>query len=456
MSKSKYRIQRKKAKLFTESEVSETFPWLKEKLTVNKEWPHLTTAEYNSLDDSNRRFIDTRFNELLEYAISEWVVEYDNIEKTDPEKIFNCELCGEKNIKFISKITNSKNQKKLLVGSSCITDYSQMRDSLGRTLGQIRKESNSVSNRILKNEEFLEKQIPGILHNIDSFNKIFQGNELLIRVDLEKYYETLNDKINKKYKKYLKQKQIEPQKVLEIECLNTEIISFLKAYNDYVEECKTDIYGITKEISVWCQSNCDYNLINKLKKDGKITIDTISSIKEPDFLSKVIPLFMDLFKKHNLKIKTNNIGINFKMAIYNSNIYFDVNSSYFIDEHKNYLYGDKENVTIDLNDIVKKCKITDKASLEAACRSIDFSKLKTMIFRFSDADINEISFLNRVDKKYYVVPFIEFINKFKENILFNKISYEHIQNYIMQNSTIYSNSDYNEHLKNYGLNLKDL
>ena len=223
----KYRIKRKQATLYVESEISKNAIWLKKKMAENKEYPHLTRNEYDLLDDSQKRYIDNRFGELLRFAISEWVVEYDRKEKNE-NQIINCELCGEKNIKYISKIKNPKNNKSLIVGSSCITDYSEMKDAYGKTLSQLRKESSSTTNKILKNEEILEKRIPNILNNIDTFNKIMYENEYIIRTDIEKKYEYLNKEINNTYNKYLKLKKINEEKLLEIENINSRVLEFIK------------------------------------------------------------------------------------------------------------------------------------------------------------------------------------------------------------------------------------
>ena len=443
----KYRIKRKQATLYVESEISKNAIWLKKKMAENKEYPHLTRNEYNLLDDSQKRYIDNRFGELLRFAISEWVVEYDRKEKNE-NQIINCELCGEKNIKYISKIKNPKNNKSLIVGSSCITDYSEMKDAYGKTLSQLRKESSSTTNKILKNEEILEKRIPNILNNIDTFNKIMYENEYIIRTDIEKKYEYLNKEINNKYNKYLKLKKINEEKLLEIENINSRVLEFIKKINEYIEECDNDVYGIDKNISRWCYSNPNYNLLSKLKKDGKITKDTISQIKEPKFLEKIILEFKDLFTSNNIHLKNNNIGKYFKASINDCNIYIDIDSSNFIDDYKDYLYGEK-NIKINKDDLINDCIISDKKSLDNSLQLIINSNVSKSQYKykFSDISLNEISFYNKIERKFYVLKYREFINTFKICILKDKVEKEvkKILDYISKNSEIYSYSDYKEH-----------
>lgn len=456
---SKYKIKRKEATLYVKSKISENVFWLKEKLTKNKEYPYLTEEEYNLLEDSQKRFIDNRFRELLDYSISEWVIEYDNREKND-DKIINCELCGQKNIQLLSKINNPKNNNSMIVGSSCINNYTQMKDAYGKTLGQIRKESNSTTNRRLKNEEILEKRFPNILKNIDRFNKIMSGNEYIIRGDIERVYRDLNGDINNKYNKYIKQKNISDKKLSEIEDINNRILQFFKTYKDYVSECEKNIFGLSKNICKWCNLNYDYNLISKLTKDGKITKETITQIKEPTFLEKMILQFKEQLVSNKLLLKSGSIGKSFKISLDNGNIYFEVDSSSFIDDYKNFLFNEVSNIEVNKNQLVKNAIISDSQSLNNALSLIINSSIvkSEYKYRFSDLSFNELSFYNKNNRMFYVVKFREFINYFKICILENKVNTkkEEIIKYIKDQSELYSYSDYSEHLKNYGYNIKDI
>lgn len=456
---SKYKIKRKEATLYVKSKISENVSWLKEKLTKNKEYPYLSEDEYNSLEDSQKRFIDNRFRELLDYSISEWVIEYDNREKND-EKVINCELCGQKNIQLLSKINNPKNNSSMIVGSSCINNYTQMKDAYGKTLGQIRKESNSITNRRLKNEEILEKKFPNILNNIDKFNKIMSGNEYIIRGDIERAYRKLNSDINNKYSKYIKLKNISDKRFLEIEDINNRILQFFKAYENYIYECEKNIFGLTRNICKWCNLHYDYNLISKLTKDGKITKETISQIKEPAFLEQMILQFKEQLTLNKLLLKNGSIGRSFKVSIDNGNIYFDVDSGSFIDDYKDFLFNEVSVIRINKDQLIKNAIISDTQSLNNALSLIINSNISKSEYkyRFSDLSFNELSFYNKKDKMFYVVKFKEFINYFKICILKNKVNSkkDEILKYIKDISELYSYSDYSEHLRNYGYNIKDI
>lgn len=455
---SKYKIKRKEATLYVKSKISENVPWLKEQMTYNKDYPCLKEDEYDLLEDSQKRFIDNKFRELLDYSISEWVIEYDNREKTD-DKIVNCELCGQKNIQLLSKINNPKNQNSMIVGSSCINNYTQMKDAYGKTLGQIRKESSSTTNRKLKNEEMLEKRIPNILQNIDKFNKIMSGNEYIIREDIERKYRELSNNVNNKYNKYIKFKKISDDRILEIENINKQILQFFKLFEEYKNECENNIFGLNKKVSKWCHYHYDYNLINRLTKDGKITSVTISSIKEPSFLERIILEFEGQLNSNNLILKNTNIGKSFKVSLDNGSIYFDVDSSNFIEDYKDYLF-DGNSIKIDKDNIIRNAVISDKTSLDNSIKLLINSSLSKSEYKykFSDITFNELSFYNKNDKKFYVLKLKEFINTFKVYILTGKINnnIKEILNYITKNSETYSYSDYNEHLKNYGIRLKDI
>ena len=455
----KYKIKRKEATLYIKSKISENIPWLKKVLTKNKEFPYLTKDEYNLLEDSKQRFIDNKFRELLDYSISEWIVEYDNREKVDTS-IINCELCGQKNIKLLSKINNPKNNNSMIVGSSCINNYAQMKDAYGKTLGQIRKESNSVTNRKLKNEALLEKIFPNILNNVDRFNKIMIGNEYLVRSDIERMYVQLNNDVNIKYNKYIKLKVITDKKVLEIGKINNKILEFFKLFENYKNECEKNIFGLNKEICRWLNLNYDYNLNNKLAKDGVITKETILQIKEPHFLTKMILKFKEQLISNNLFLKNDNIGKFFKVSIGNSNIFFDINSNDFIEDYKEYLFDEINNIKVDKSLIIKNAIISDNQSLNNALNlMINSNILKSeFIYKFSDISFNEVSFYNKNDKKFYVLKFKEFINYFKVCILENNVNNKkkEILRYVKDKSELFSYDNYDLHLRNYGFNIRDI
>ena len=364
-----------------------------------------------------------------------------------------------KNIQLLSKINNPKNNNSMIVGSSCINNYTQMKDAYGKTLGQIRKESNSTTSRRLKNEELLEKRFPNILNNIDKFNKIMSGNEYIIRGDIERVYRDLNGDINDKYNKYIKQKTISDKKLLEIEDMNNRILQFFKTYKDYVNECEKNIFGLSKNICKWCNLNYDYNLISKLTKDGKITKETISQIKEPTFLEKMILQFKEQLALNKLLLKNGSIGKSFKISIDNGNIYFEVDSNSFIDDYKDFLFNEVNNIEVNKTQLIKNAIISDSQSLNNALNLVINSSIvkSEYKYRFSDLSFNELSFYNKNNRMFYVVKFREFINHFKICILENKINTkkEEIIKYIKDQSVLYSYSDYNEHLKNYGYNIKD-
>lgn len=456
---SKYKIKRKEATLYVKSKISEDFPWLRELLIKNKDYPYLTEDEYNLMENSQKRFIDNRFRELLDHSISEWIIEYDNREKND-KKIINCELCGQKNIQLLSKINNPKNNNSMIVGSSCIKNYTQMKDAYGKTLGQIREESNSTTNRRLRNEEILEKLCPNILNNIDRFNRIMSGNEYIIREDIERIYRNLSDDIDSKYNKYIKQKTISGKNISEIKDINNRILKFFKIHEDYISDCEKNPFGLSKNICKWCNLNYDYNLMCKLIKDGKITEETISQIKEPTFLEKMILQFKGQLVSNKLLLKSSSIGKRFKVSIDNGNIYFEVDSSSFIDDYKNFLFNEVSNIKVNKNQLIENAIISDSQSLNNALSLIINSSIvkSGYKYKFNDLSFNELSFYNKNNKMFYVVKFKEFINHFKICILENKVNTkkEEIIKYIKDTSELYSYSDYSEHLKNYGYSIKDI
>ena len=454
----RYKISKEQAKLYVDSTLSDDTPWLKEILIKDKKNPCLYEKEYENLEDFKKRFIDSRFNNLFKEAFKEWHIEYDNERKKD-NKIVDCQLCGQKNIEYLSKITNDKNGKSLIIGSRCISKFPYIVDSYGRTLTQIRKERDSTTNRKLKNEEILEKRIPNILNNIDKFNKLMVNNKYILRSDIERIYRELNSDINSKYNNYLKLKNISENKIEKIVNINNRVLKFFKIYEDYIKFCENDIFGLNIKMCEWISLNGDYNLYYKLASDGKITQNTISQIKEPNFIFKIISKFDELLASNNLLLQKSSIGNKFKISIDNNKILFDVDSFSFIEEYKDYLFNGNINIKINKNELIRNATISDnnsiRKSLDLIANSIYNFGYK---YEFSDISLNEVSFYKKKEKEFYVVKLKEFINQFKIYILENNVknNIEEILKYIQEKSEVYSYIDYKDHLRNYDIKIGNI
>lgn len=437
--------------------------WLNDVLIGQKAFPYLTEEEFKSLNDSQKSFVDNRFNKVLNDILTEWIIEVFNKEKheldTEDLEAFKsvrcCELCGNKNIKYISKIRNHISNKFLFVGSECIKNYDQIKDSSGQSFGQLLK-LKKEKECIRKNEYNFEKNNPGLLKNIDRFYNFENENDILLTMDFERKKLDLIDKV-KKFNQYKTLKSVSSKRLGEIKVISDDLSRFFRAYDNYVYQSKNNIYGITKEITFLCKT-LDERVVKKIKEQGEITQDTISYIKEPKFLSKVIPLFEPLLKNNNLKLGKGNVGLTFQLSL-NNNLFFGVNSLEFLSDYKEYLWDSDIVKVINVDKLIKSANISTKDSLEKALSIIDFIQLRAydIELKFYDVAIDELAF--KYKGYFYVVELKKFINNYKIAIIndnFDSSLYNNMVDYIIKCNDFYSYADYREHLKQYHIDLKNV
>ena len=123
-----------------------------------------------------------------------------------------------------------------------------------------------------------------------------------------------------------------------------------------------DVFGINKEIIEWCMNHYNYELIQKLKNDGKITISTISEIKEPNFVKSMIPLFRLLLEKNNILIKGKINNFEFPVILGEKDIIFYIDSCKFIHRYKSYLFDGKY-IQINPDSLLRISTIKDNKSM---------------------------------------------------------------------------------------------
>ena len=429
-------IIKKEAVLFLESEVSNQYKWIRNLLLNRNHEPKLTKTEFEQLNSAQKEFLNHKFKGIFDMAASEWQIVFaDAINDTQVNK---CQLCGQKPIKNISKIRNKINNKELIIGSTCITNYNQFKDKNGKTYKDLKRES-----RILHNEYLLSQENEEIISNISRFRNL-KAERNFFRVDLERRYDELKKDLNK-YDIYMKRK-LDVKLINKINDFHSKIKEFLIDFDNYVAVSDKDVFGINKEIIEWCMNHYNYELIQKLKNDGKITISTISEIKEPNFVKSMIPLFRLLLEKNNILIKGKINNFEFPVILGEKDIIFYIDSCKFIHRYKSYLFDGKY-IQINPDSLLRISTIKDNKSMYKTLKILynrSSSKLFPDMCQVID-EVDEISFENAVTKKIYVLKYSKFINDFK-NYLFKDYGKNDYDQYIIGNAEIYTRNEYQNHL----------
>lgn len=435
-------VEKREASIFVKSTNSKDFPEIVKILSEGKKYPHLKKKEYKNLSKENKEFIDRRFGQLFSLSAKEWELIKATEENYDDE--LECQLCGTKRLKWLSRIKNKITQETLVVGSECIKNYKEFRGSNGESF-----EDMALLNNTLRNEQLLEEKSPSIIGDTDRFLNL-KKERIIIPDYLTRKYESLKKEVIEN-KKHLNSKNLSEIRIKNSMCLHKSIRGFLEEFDEFLSN--SDIFSITDDIANWLtsQPDYDYELMRQLKVDGKITERTIDHIEESHFMKKIIPSFDSLFEQSNIirldKLNNTTFAIILKSR---PDIVLNIKMAPFIKQYKDYLFHGKL-LAVDFESLRSICTIDNRKSMQKSLDYIMTSEFKSL-FELKDVNYrdNEIAFKNKRNTKIYVVNYKKLINDFKELIYINgKENYSiNLLNYINECSTIFTSEEFDKHIEN--------
>ena len=355
----------------------------------------------------------------------------------------SCQLCGKCPIDILAKIKNSKTNIELIVGSSCIQNYREIKGENGEN-----KEEISKHNYLDNNLYLLEELDPGYIKDFERFKNI-KNEVVILRDDLTRAFNNIQKKMDK-YMKMMEKKKISSLTQNElIDLRHSEIKSFFEKMEEYKNYSNTSLFGLNPKVAKWILNHCDTNLLFEIKKEGKITANTISLIKEPDFLNRAIIKYETILKNSNMQLIARN-GIRFTLIFNeNPNIKLEVISSKFIARYKNFIF-DGQKVEVDPKFILSNAKISESNSMKLVAERINKKFLKeSFTLYFEDYELDELAFKNNKNSLIYVVSYVNFINQYKDVAFYEKNKNEivNILQQIFSSKNKYTVKDYDEHLK---------
>ncbi len=439
-------VDRKSGRILANSEIIKRseYNWLEEILKMNED-NSIDEFRVEKLKEDKKSFFDTQlYKDLYKTAQKEW--EFVRLEE---DKILECSLCGQKKTKKNYIIKNKLNDKELIVGSSCIDNFRDLRDTSGRKLKDIERELKIQRRRELLNERYI-----GIIDKIDNWQKNIDEIPTIVQRKFEDEYDNLHKKFLKAYNKYIKSNKIDEklmEEIYEIVCKATNVIDEI---NVDIKQKRKSEWFITKEVKDWCFKDYDDNrtVISFLREDGIIKERSIGRIYEEGLIRKVVNRYKEKFNHSDIRVieynpykNTIKVSIRKNKNLYNDRIMIECDYKTFCMDYASVLYKDEK--WIEAKEFaLKNGKIVDKNSLEQSIMNFK-NLLRGNEYTIKDynMDYNEIIFYN--GKVYYKVNLIKFINNFLievfEEILEEK-SILKINNYIRNNSEII---DYKEYLK---------
>lgn len=444
-------IPKKEANLFVKSEVSKKYPWLITAITKNHKFPCLPKNDFKRLTKEQQDFLNLRWGELFGLAQDEWKVTSKLIENENKIEI-DCELCGHKELDLLSEIVNMENGNKLIVGSTCIEKFDKIQNNSLTDYKQYKKDKK-IKEKIVSNEEYIEKLFPGIISTIREFKIIQNNDSIILNRKLAVDYQRILGIVESDYEKQLKLTQSK----MDIKIIQSTyfiIQSFLDDLKVYKENCNSKVWGITSKIARWCHKNGTKELFQLLENFGEINKYTVDQIKEESHLHNVVAQFEDLLKDSNIRLIANNNSSFNVISNIRNNIVIVVDTIQFTALKKDYLFENKK-LKVDTKELLKVGKISSQSYNYATtliCRHGNFKQ--NYKYYYADISINEIAYIDKSNHKVCVLDYNTFIQKFKYYIYENKIDMKKNQtllNYMQNNSTKYEESDYRHHLKLLGI-----
>ncbi len=442
-------IDRQQINLIMQSQAindTDRYDWLKDFLNKNNK-DFISVEDFSTFTDEQKALIDGElYQTLYKNSSDEWHIEmYEDLSNKDEDVV--CALCGEKNMKYGYYLKNLRNKKTILVGSTCVETYKDLKTVDGRNLKDLKKE-RLRNMRMLQ----LDEKSTGINDEIVKWRDYENSLPIFVSKNLIEEYNNVFYKLNSIYETYLSTRNNSKAEELKDSILKLIEHSrkIKEKMNKYVDEYSNVDWCITKEIKEWCLKNNANRAISMLREDRRIRFRSAYMILEKNLMKKIMEIIKTYMREQDIIFK----NINFD----NNKIYYYVNLLEGIIWNINYddiidLYGervfDKECQIVDVNEVIERSIISDASSIEEAIKIIDFL-LRSTEFNLINNDVdvpkNEAYFYDKKKEIYLKIELMEFVNKFKKYIVKPKLNNNEREEIIheINNSYSYTKDEYRE------------
>ena len=442
-------IDRQQINLIMQSQAikdTDRYDWLKDFLNKNNK-DFISVEDFSTFTDEQKALIDGELYQILyKNSSDEWHIEmYEDLSNKDEDVV--CALCGEKNMKYGYYLKNLRNKKTILVGSTCVETYKDLKTVDGRNLKDLKKE-RLRNMRMLQ----LDEKSTGINDEIVKWRDYENSLPIFVSKNLIEEYNNVFYKLNSIYETYLSTRNNSKAEELKDSILKLieQSRKIKEKMNKYVDEYSNVDWCITKEIKEWCLKNNANRAISMLREDRRIRFRSAYMILEKNLMKKIMEIIKTYMREQDIIFK----NINFD----NNKIYYYVNLFEGIIWNINYddiidLYGervfDKECQIVDVNEVIERSIISDASSIEEAIKIIDFL-LRSTEFNLINNDVdvpkNEAYFYDKKKEIYLKIELMEFVNKFKKYIVKPKLNNNEREEIIheINNSYSYTKDEYRE------------
>jgi hypothetical protein len=407
----KERIVKKERNLMINSHIIDEHPWLKELLLNN---------EKISIDDVAEEYKND-FRYVVPYIIKqcgdEWRGDESVLHPIEDlgEERRPCSLCGTGN-RYIYYIQNKLNGRKMNVGKDCVEEFVDL-----STIAQGVSKSKLIKKaQEIRRMSTINKRFPGIQNRIDTWENRLNRYSVVIPSLYEEPHSKDGERLNDMHSKYLRG-DYDESVFDDIESILSSEASYIDQFDSYTETNVGNPFIATKKIINWLEIRNDYKSINTLKTIGFITVETISSIWEPEYVSKQKPIIEDVFESIGATVLNLDQESNvFVLKIGHSKIKLACRFEKFFSHFGQILLNEKPKAAFSLANIIRISESYDLISVYTFIE--DFKKHISkwgigFVTTDSSIDQNKAYLKDKQTKKYVESDLSELFNRFKGIVL---------------------------------------
>ncbi|WP_270599549.1 hypothetical protein [Clostridium baratii] len=421
-------------KLLKICEVTKDYPIL---LDIMENNPEICIEELSSISEEHVRFFKNTYPRIREQAFKEWTGSVKNDVKynSDKDKKVFCYIC-DRPLKIICTIRNIFTGQEINIGKDCNKHFGIYKEK--------ELEEALESKRKIIRLDKLDKEFPGLIDIIKNWRNIINNENLYIFKFIKEKYLEIGEKLSELHKEYTEDKKIsitrENEILKDINLLLSEGEKEKRKIEEFIKDKKEEILYPTQKMVNSMIKNSDYEGLERLEKDRKITWRTLHRFTDEQFCKNLIIPFNRYLKEKEISVEK------FKRYKKDIGYYLKINKNkeckvFYKYEDLCFLCGGEitnesektENFTY--KEIVKDSILVDEYSIEFGLSKIEyiiadkgieleqyFHEFEDVIWKFKKENSNKVKcyYKTKISNIQNILKDLLYdINEYNENKLFN-------------------------------------
>ena len=367
--------------------------------------------------EENRNIITDLLPRLVERCHEEWKGDPEPVRILEGANRMPCALCGAQT-KVIFLIRNILSGKRINVGSTCITLFTEEKLFGGKSRDDLMKKAQRDHRLILLNRHF-----PGINKKIEGWDEELKKYDVLIPASMEKPYREAGAQLKQRFQEFLDKKR-DKSVLAEIAALIEQGALHAQEMARYNESNKHQKYVATRAVVRQLERHSDNAMIEELKKSGYITSITAPKIYEASFISQIQSDLNEALANVGARIIEANIeDKRFHIQpLPTKTIVITSPFQKFISYFGWSVFKEKQHVAITSANILRSGKLTDIRSVDALIKELDFAlgkNEKVGLYvedygaMYDSYEYGEINLYDKRKELYITIGLDDFVEEFK-------------------------------------------